>query len=52
MGERHTHADRHGDRERMMAASLYWVLGAMSIVFHLEIVFWGMAYDSPCGGRK
>lgn len=38
--ERHTQTDRDRDTERMMFASLYWVLGAMCIVFHLEMVFW------------
>lgn len=35
--ERQTHRDRERDTEKMMVASLYWVLGAASVVFHLEM---------------
>lgn len=37
MRDRHTETET--DTEKMMVASLYWVLGAASVVFHLEMVF-------------
>lgn len=54
--DRETHTDRDRDRDtaRMMVASLHWVLGATSVVFHLEILLGagGTAYDYPHEGRE